>query len=509
MPLLSVEFALLFTLFFALYWSVNRRVQNGLLIVAALLFMASWSPAFVGSLLFAWAVAQICALIIYYQKMPKKLALWLGIVLLVGQLAAFKYINLLIDGVNASGILARIDSSVMLTPLAVVLPLGISFYTFQAISYLVDVYKGETAPLPNSVLLGVLSFVPTVMAGPIFQPKHAKRQWLGVEGGRSSETLKNSGVFKDNSPKDNMPHNAIRSSTNLATPQTHPSKRTLLHPYWALGLIMLAMLKKIVLAGQLETAWVNPIFANPAAFNGVEVLTGIYAYSLQLFLDFSGYTDLVIAIALLLGFRLPQNFNQPYLAADIQDFWARWHITLSSWIKEYLYIPLGGSRVGFWRTQINLLTAFAISGVWHGAGANFLLWGVLHGLALIWLNFNKRWGVRGWLTNKARPIAIFITFHYVALGWVFFRSENFAQAWDMLGALVRFDVPFSTPAPLILVAFLLLWLGYPYLKSAPLRLGLCLSKLPFYALPLVIAAWVYVLFLGAPEGLPNFIYANF
>ena len=187
------------------------------------------------------------------------------------------------------------------------------------------------------------------------------------------------------------------------------------------------MFKKIVLAGWLETLWVSPVFANPMQFNGLEVLTAIYAYSLQLFFDFSGYTDLAIAVALLLGFRLPENFNMPYLATDIQDFWARWHMTLSTWIRDYVYIPLGGNRGSFWRVQFNLMMAFVLSGIWHGAGWNFLIWGAIHGVALVFLNVMKRLGWRGKLTQACKPLAIFLTFHYVAFGWVFFTAPPLSK----------------------------------------------------------------------------------
>lgn len=468
MVILSYEFALCFVLFFGLYWACYRsvRTQNVLLIAAGLAFIASWSWQFLLSLLFVWAVAQFFALSVYHFGQKIQLFL-LSLILLVGHLAFFKYTNFAIGTLN--------EHWTALSPLDIVQPLGISFYTFQAIAYITDVYKKRIQPMPTGVFLGFLSFVPTVVAGPIFRPTDAYHQWL-----------------LPTSPKSN--HHYVRSITA---------------PYLALALIMMALVKKIVLAGWLESLWVTPIFGNPMQFHGLEVLTGIYAYSWQLFFDFSGYSDLAIGLGLLLGFSLPKNFNQPYLATDIQDFWARWHMSLSSWIKDYIYIPLGGNRGGFWRVQCNLMAAFLLSGIWHGAGFNFLIWGGIHGAALVWLNLMKRFGARGGLTRYSKILACFLTFHYVAFGWVFFRSETLSQAKEVLTALTRFDVPFSLSIGLSLPLMLLGWAIYPTFKNSEHKLAFGLSYLYWWLLPLVFVCYIWLVFWLAPEGLPGFIYANF
>lgn len=458
MVILSYEFALCFVLFFGLYWLFYRQVmvQNALLVLAGVLFIASWSVPFLASLLFVWAVTQSAVWFVHRYK--QKWAAALAVVILVAHLCFFKYTNFAIGQANALG--------ANLSPLEIVMPLGVSFYTFQAISYLVDVYKQQMSPLSAPVALGFLGFVPTVVAGPIFRAKEAQAFWQ--------------------------------------------TKRTLLSPYLAIALIVSALVKKILLAGWLEVLWVTPVFGNPMQFNGLEVLTGLYAYSLQLFFDFSGYTELAIALGLLLGFRLPKNFDRPYLATDIQDFWARWHITLSNWIKDYIYIPLGGSRVGFWRTQVNLMIAFVVSGVWHGAGWNFFIWGAIHGLALVWLNLLKRYGTRGWLTDKAKPLAVFFTFHYVTFAWVFFRSESLTQANELILALGNFsEATFSLSLLLTLPLMVLAWLIYPYLGQFHNKFAKKLQLIPFWLMPILLTAFVVVVFGVAPEGLPSFIYANF
>ncbi|WP_413772360.1 MBOAT family O-acyltransferase [Psychrobacter sp. FDAARGOS_221] len=334
--------------------------------------------------------------------------------------------------------------------------------------------------MPSTILLGFLSFFPTITAGPIFRASEAQHQWL-------------------------LTSEAPESDNKAA-----PKRRYVLMPYIAMALIIIALFKKIVLASWLETLWVTPVFANPLQFHGIEVLTAIYAYSLQLFFDFSGYTDLVLAIALLLGFKLPENFNRPYLATDIQDFWKKWHMTLSTWIRDYLYIPLGGSRRSYWRVQFNLMAAFIISGVWHGAGWNFFIWGAIHGIALVFLNLLKRFNMRFWLTNNAKPVAIFITFHYVAFGWVFFHSVTFNQAMQMLQALGNFSgVTLTLSVVPTLSLMLFAWLVYPYLGQAREKIAHLLSSIPWWVLPIPIALYVVLMFSLAPEGLPGFIYANF
>lgn len=480
MVILSYEFALAFLVFFTIYWLCYRsiKLQNFCIIAAGIGFLATWNWLFLLSIFWVWIISQSAILLFARLTQPfyRKITLLISLLLLVGHLCFFKYANFTILQLNQT-----ILSQHNLNPLDIIMPLGISFYTFQAISYVVDVYKQKINSMPSAILLGFLTFVPTITAGPIFRAKDASPQWQG-----KIETA--------------------LDSNSIALPR----RRYVIQPYLAMTLIIFALFKKIVLAGWLESLWVTPVFSNPLQFNGLEVLTAVYAYSLQLFFDFSGYTDLAIALGLLLGFRLPENFNQPYLATDIQDFWNRWHITLSTWIRDYIYIPLGGNRGSFWRVQTNLMIAFLISGVWHGAGWNFLLWGAIHGIALVWLNICKRNGVRHWLTKRSKALAVFITFHYVAFGWIFFRSESFEQATQMLQALTHYqDLVFSLSAIPTLVCMLLAWLLYPYLKNARMHMAKLLGYLPWWSLPILLSLYVVIIFSLAPEGLPGFIYANF
>lgn len=512
MVILSYEFALGFVLFFLLYWACYRSVviQNYLLILAGLLFLLSWQWQFVFSVLFVWFVSHIS--VIFFKKYPqkRKKILLISVALLLTQLCFFKYTNFTIEQLNDS-----ILKENNLNPLDIVMPLGISFYTFQAISYVVDVYKQKITPLPSKILLGFLSFVPTITAGPIFRASHAKEQWIAdnpnsadIAKQRLVKEISENLAEKSGKKLSKDTKKQLVNTQSLATEK--PRTRQVLLPYLAIALVFIAMFKKIVLAGWLESLWVLPVFANPMQFHALEVLTAVYAYSLQLFFDFSGYTDLAIAIGLLLGFRLPENFDRPYLATDIQDFWNRWHMTLSTWIRDYVYIPLGGNRGSFWRVQFNLMMAFILSGIWHGAGWNFLIWGIIHGVALVWLNLMKCYGWRGKLSQYSKGLAIFLTFHYVAFGWIFFHSTNFEQAKSVLSALTNFEgIGLSLSVIPTLWLMSMLWLMYPFLANSRQFFANLLQKLPIWLLPVVITMYVLMVFNLAPEGLPNFIYANF
>ena len=205
-------------------------------------------------------------------------------------------------------------------------------------------------------------------------------------------------------------------------------------------LICVGLLKKAVISDYISLNFVDRVFDNPSLYSGVENLLGIYGYTLQIYCDFSGYSDMAIGIALLLGFRFPQNFNAPYRSQSITDFWRRWHISLSSWIRDYIYISLGGNRKGRVRTYINLIVTMLLGGLWHGASLNFVAWGGMHGLALAahkWVRSNcfrhdKSYESRGW----KRLGAILLTFHFVAFCWVFFRNRTFADSWTMLSRIV-------------------------------------------------------------------------
>lgn len=275
---------------------------------------------------------------------------------------------------------------------AIILPVGISFYTFQIISYIVDLYKGRVKPVKNILDFGFyVSFFPQLVAGPI-----------------------------------------VRASSFI--PQMYAQYRLQKEEAGqALFFIINGLIKKIVIADYISINFVDRVFDNPLNYTGLENLFAIYGYAIQIYCDFSGYTDIAIGLALLMGFRLPLNFNSPYKAINFSDFWRRWHISLSSWLKDYLYIPLGGNKKGKFRTYTNLFITMLLGGLWHGAALRFIIWGALHGIYLI---------VQRLLSNLIKTtnkrlgfLRIFFVFHIVSFTWIVFRANDLQTAKQLFNQL--------------------------------------------------------------------------
>ncbi len=304
----------------------------------------------------------------------------------------------------------------------IVLPVGISFFTFQSLSYIFDVYRGKLKPVTNIIDFGFyVTFFPQLVAGPIV---------------RASEFI----------PQ-------LSQEFSL-------SKREFSH---ALFLILKGLIKKIVISDFIATSFIDRVFDLPALYSGFENLMAIYGYGLQIYCDFSGYTDIAIGLGLILGFRLPVNFNSPYKATSISDFWKRWHITLSRWLKDYLYIPLGGNRKGKFRTGLNLLITMILGGLWHGAALRFLFWGGLHGFGLV---MNKAWiSIFGRKLKSGffpRAFSVFITFNFVSFCWIFFRAADMGTAILMLKQIAHNFSPGSFNTVLLAYSsvFTLIAVGY-------------------------------------------------
>ncbi|HEX4934430.1 MAG TPA: MBOAT family protein, partial [Gemmatimonadaceae bacterium] len=347
---------------------------------------------------------------------------------------------------------------------------GISFYTFMAISYVVDAYRGDFRPTTLERFAVYLSFFPHLVAGPIVRP---------------SELI----------PQIDAPRNPRRVDTSRA-----------------FYLIATGLFKKVVIANYLASSIVDPVFAAPGQHSSLEILIAVYAYAVQIYADFSGYTDIAIGIALLLGFSFPQNFDSPYAAVSVQDFWRRWHMTLSRWLRDYLYIPLGGNRGGTILTYRNLLLTMLIGGLWHGAAWTFVVWGGLHGVALV----GERWwhdrrgpaSVPGtaWTRWRAR----ILTFHFVCLAWIFFRADSFGAAWDMIAGLFA---NWGEPSPLVtsgVLLAILVGIGSQYLPARVPRLVMArFSRLPVLGQATVLALALMLTSVMGPEGVAPFIYFQF
>lgn len=462
MHYLSPEFGILFIGFLWLYWwlgaKFGNRAQNLLLLAASYLFYATFSLKFAIQL---FGFSLVILTLARFSSPHRRAPMIAGIVLAVGNLGLFKYYNFFREDLLFW--LGPLFNGASLPVLEFVLPVGISFYTFQGLAYLISVGRGERAPASYADGLLHLSFFPTLLAGPICRPKELLSQ---IE----------------------------------ATTTRHIQSVEL-----ALMLIISALIKKIWLAAWLAGNFVDPVFASPDNYQAIDLIVALFAYAWQLFFDFSGYTDIVTAFALLLGFSLPMNFNQPYLASDLSDFWRRWHVTLSRWIRDYVYISFGGNRGSFSRTQVNLLLAMTISGLWHGASLTFVVWGIWHGVGLIlqncWQRFvNFHWPA--WATQT-------FTFLFVCFGWLLFRSSD----WDTFATYCRGFARWQQ-APelnwlLLLGAMTVFFIGA---RKADWLMTTGVSRfqqLVWWQQSLLFTAIVMLVLALAPAGMPGFIYFGF
>lgn len=492
---LSIEFAICFIIFYVLYWLCQRYVdiQNILLTVFSYFCIYLMSTAMAVGVLFLYSLSIYMASYgIDRFKKHQLLIIRIAITVSVLQLCLFKYFDFFKHQTEQALFMLHTDSAWIFSDL--IMPLGLSYYSFQSISYLVDRTKNQAVhPRLNFLqICTYFSLLFTITAGPIARVYSAKG--LNAVDGESA---------------------AMGIQLQNAKP------RQVLYPAFALFLIVLALVKKWWLASWIASAWVNPVFENPLQYQSFEVLAAIYGYTIQLFLDFSGYSELMLGLALLLGFKLPINFKAPLLAYNIRDFWDRWHISLSTWIRDYIYIPLGGSRGSFARTQAHLLLAMILSGIWHGAGWGFVIWGALHGLALIGLNLSDvllyRLGVkdrRNALANTGalgRIIGRIITIHFVCFAFVFFQAKTLQDAKEVFQALTFniINVPLTTNPFYFFILLLISWIFYPwfYQKMSQPHLPASYKLTALSFLPLFIV--FVVVLICAPSGIPGFIYANF
>ncbi|HAM11016.1 MAG TPA: MBOAT family protein [Bacteroidales bacterium] len=419
------------------YSIIYRRkfLRNFYLLIISLFFYYKSGGLFLFLLLFITVVDFTCGLLIHNSRTSfmRRFYVLLSIISNLGILAYFKYTGFFVEIANdifgtdikVHDYLADFSNSMLGTSYDItniILPVGISFFTFQSLSYIFDVYRKRMSPVRNIVDFGFfVSFFPQLVAGPIV---------------RASEFI----------------------------PQLYHefqlSKREFSH---ALFLISKGLIKKIIISDFIAVNFVDRIFDAPALYSGFENMMGIYGYGLQIYCDFSGYTDIAIGLGLIFGFRFPINFNSPYKASGVTDFWKRWHISLSRWLKDYLYISLGGNRKGRLRTYINLMLTMLLGGLWHGAALRFVIWGGLHGIGLvinrIWESVTKGRILKG---RAGRVIGIFITFNFVSFCWIFFRAPDMDSALIMLNQIVYGFSPgsYMTVIPAYSSVFLLMAVGY-------------------------------------------------
>ncbi len=470
----TVDFGIFFCLVFTAAWALRGKdlERRIFLTAASYFFYGYWNWAFMALLLVCSLANYALGLAIgtLRRRWARAILLGFSVLLNIGLLCYFKYATFFLTSANA---ISRFFSLPLSLPIIqVVLPVGISFFTFQAMSYVIDIYRGhakaERSPL--NVLL-FISFFPQLVAGPIvragdFLPQlHRMPQMEAEAMGR--------GLF----------------------------------------LVCGGLFKKIFIASYLSGLWVDKIFLAPFDYAPLEVLLGVYAYAVVIYCDFSAYSDIAIGTAALLGYDFPDNFNQPYRALSFKDFWRRWHISLSTWLRDYLYIPLGGSRKGRIRGYINLMLTMLLGGLWHGAALKYIFWGLLHGSSLAVeraLEDHQKISERKRSSNPALPLLRWVlVFNVVCLGWVFFRAADFRQAFELLAALLPRNSELKILSPFLLG---LLGLGMA-LQFLPQGLAKTaqhwFSRFPALAQGLATGGFLLVLSAVSPEGVAPFIYFQF
>ncbi|MCS7005299.1 MAG: MBOAT family protein [Cytophagales bacterium] len=481
----------IFWCFFAFLWVIPWNYKNSPARILWLLFVSLYfyylsSGFYFILLIFSTIVDFVIGKAIFRapSQAQKKFFLFLSLFINLGLLAYFKYTYFFADLWNelletnwkpydilAYGISALFDLEINYEK--IFLPAGISFYTFQTLSYSIDIYRGKLTPVNSIVDFAFfVSFFPQLIAGPIV---------------RAADFI----------PQIRMPHSLSEEDFGKS-----------------IYLILTGLFKKIVISDYLSINWVDRVFAEPVRYSAIENLLAVYGYAIQIYCDFSGYSDIAIGIALLLGFRLNINFNSPYQATNITDFWRRWHISLSSWLRDYLYISLGGNRKGKLRTYVNLLITMLLGGLWHGAHIRFIIWGALHGIALachkIWLETFPPSEKESFLT---KVVSTFFTFHFVCFCWIFFRAENLQKAFEMItqmttsfeGDFVRLLQSSWQVFAILLLGFVLHFIPFHWKEHAQKSVAL----LPDFAKACLIVLASILFFQFKTSEIQPFIYFQF
>ncbi len=405
----SIQFLIFFPVVVAIYFSIGHKYRWILLLISSYYFYMSWKAEYVILIMFSTLIDYIAGIQIYKSKTKKTKKIFLGLSLFtnLGLLFAFKYFNFFSDSFRE--ILNLVSLPLSPLTLKVLLPVGISFYTFQTISYTIDIYRGKIKPENHLGIFAVyVSFFPQLVAGPIERAKNLLPQFY---------------------EKHYFDYKRVTDG---------------------LKLMLWGVVKKVVIADQLAVV-VNTVYNNPTEYTGISLILATVFFAFQIYCDFSGYSDIAIGASQVMGIRLMDNFKRPYFSRSMREFWERWHISLSSWFKDYLYIPLGGNRVSIPRWYFNLFIVFLVSGLWHGAEWTFVVWGALHGFYLIFeiltKNLRKKIIWKTGLNNFPKVnklIQIGITFTLVNIGWVFFRANSLPDAFYILANMFK-NISFNIP----------------------------------------------------------------
>lgn len=455
----------------ALYYSLPFRWQNRMLLVASCVFYSAWDWRFLALILVSTSIDFVVGLKIPQTQSPaiRKRLLLLSCGANLGILGFFKYFNFFSH--NLAVLLSWFGISLPDATLNIILPLGISFYTFHAMSYAIDIYRGKMTPIksfPNYLLF--VMYFPQLVAGPIAR--------------------------------------AAALIPQVASPRS-VGRSAVIEGLW---LVLWGLFKKMVIADNLAPI-VDSTFESEQAPSGARCLLVLYAFAFQIYCDFSGYTDIARGLARLMGFQLTLNFNLPYWASNPVEFWQRWHITLSTWYRDYLYIPLGGNRYGLWKTCRNVMLTMLLGGLWHGASWNFLIWGLYHGVLLVlyrlWTDFKPAHINHSphWTAALVSGVAMF---HLTCVGWLFFRATSLGQILNFLTQMfTNFEFGHDAAAMVFPVVFFpgILWALELWLRNSDdprLRPGWNWGLGPLTISTLIFS----IIFLGAGAG-RQFIYFQF
>ena len=427
----SIDFAIFLPIVFILYWFIlkkNLTLQNLLVVLASYVFYGWWDWRFLSLIIFSTLIDYTVGLRLETEQkaMNRKILLWISIVVNLGFLGFFKYYNFFID--NFTQAFSFFGQGIAINSLNIILPVGISFYTFQTLSYSIDVYRGKMKPTKDFIAFSAfVSFFPQLVAGPIERAKHLLPQFYKKR------------TFDYHKAVDGMRQ------------------------------ILWGLFKKVVIADN-AAYFANLIFNNSADYSGSTLLLGALFFTFQIYGDFSGYSDIAIGTSRLFGFDLMQNFNFPYFSRNIAEFWRRWHISLSTWFRDYLYIPLGGSRGSTWMKVRNTFIIFIVSGFWHGANWTFIVWGVLNAIYFLPLLLTKKNRIfmddvaENSMWPSVRETAMMLgTFGLTVLAWIFFRAENVSHAVSILAEIFSsslFTIPTleSKRRALIMIFFIVAFL---------------------------------------------------
>jgi D-alanyl-lipoteichoic acid acyltransferase DltB (MBOAT superfamily) len=477
----TVTFALFFLVVYMANWLTmpRPRLWRWTTLVASFVFYAWWDWRFVLLLVAAAAVNQFLALRLAAggraaadgRRGARKGWLVAAVAANLGVLGLFKYYDFFVTSLD--GLLGTFGLGTSLPLLDLAVPVGLSFLVFRMLTYVVDVHRGSLAPAPALDFAVYVAFFPYLLAGPI---------------ARAADFLP-----QLRAPRDPRSVDAAR----------------------AFRLIVGGLVKKVVIADFLATNLVNGLFEAPDQYSSWETLIGIYAYAAQIYCDFSGYTDIALGVALLLGFVLPENFDAPYAARSVREFWRRWHMTLSAWLRDYLYIPLGGSRGGARKTARNIMVTMLLGGLWHGAGWTYVVWGGLHGGAMVAehgrADRRRRLGLpEPGATAGSRSWRRLATFHFVVLAWVVFRAATLGGAVDVLTRLVTGLGSVGDAVTPALLALTALGIGIQFVpRGLTTRLESGLARAGWVVQGLCLAVALFLVDYFGPQGVAEFIYFGF